>query len=94
MNRTSFNDDWRVRPKVNAFLELLGGGAQPWVPVRLPHDAMIGGTRDPRRATAATATSPAACGSTRRPSSCPRSRSRASGSWSSSRVCTAARRCG
>jgi beta-galactosidase len=44
--RTSFNDDWRVRPKVNAFMELVGGGGQPWVPVRLPHDAMIGGTRD------------------------------------------------
>ena len=27
MNRTSFNDDWRVRPKVNPFMELLGGGA-------------------------------------------------------------------
>ncbi len=25
--RTSFNDDWRFRPKVNAFMELLGGGA-------------------------------------------------------------------
>ena len=47
MNRTSFNDDWRVRPKVNAFMELVGGGAQPWVAVRLPHDAMIDGTRDP-----------------------------------------------
>ena len=47
MNRTSFNDDWRVRPKVNAFMELMGGGAQPWVSVRLPHDAMIDGTRDP-----------------------------------------------
>jgi beta-galactosidase len=47
VNRTSFNDDWRVRPKVNAFMELVGGGAQPWVPVRLPHDAMIDGTRNP-----------------------------------------------
>ena len=41
MKRTPFNDDWRFRPKVNAFAELMGGGGQPWVPVRLPHDAMI-----------------------------------------------------
>ena len=47
MNRTSFNDDWQFRPKVNAFMELVGGGAQPWVPVRLPHDAMIAEPRDP-----------------------------------------------
>ena len=47
VNRTSFNDDWRVRPKVSHFQELLGGGAQPWEAVRLPHDAMIGGRRDP-----------------------------------------------
>ena len=66
--RTSFNDDWRVRPKVNAFAELMGGGAQPWVPVRLPHDAMIGGDADPP-VSPPTATSPAGCGSTRRPSS-------------------------
>ena len=45
--RTSFNDDWRVRPKVSHFLELFGGGATPWEAVTLPHDAMIGGTRDP-----------------------------------------------
>jgi beta-galactosidase len=45
--RTSFNDDWRFRPKVNAFMELLGGPSTPWVPVRLPHDAMIGSLRDP-----------------------------------------------
>ena len=30
MIRTSFNDDWRVRPKVSHFLELLGGGGTPW----------------------------------------------------------------
>lgn len=47
MKRTSFNDDWRVRPKMSHFQELLGGGAQPWEAVRLPHDAMIGGRRDP-----------------------------------------------
>jgi beta-galactosidase len=45
--RTSFNDDWRVRPKVSHFLELLGGGNTPWESVRLPHDAMIKGVRDP-----------------------------------------------
>jgi beta-galactosidase len=45
--RTSFNDDWQFRPKVNAFAELVGGGGRPWVPVRLPHDAMIHETRDP-----------------------------------------------
>ena len=66
MNRTSFNDDWRVRPKVNAFMELLGGGAQPWVAVRLPHDAMIGGERDPGRPLRQRATSPAASGSTQK----------------------------
>jgi beta-galactosidase len=46
VNRTSFNDGWRVRPKVSHFLELLGGGGQPWEDVTLPHDAMIGGRRD------------------------------------------------
>jgi len=45
--RTSFNDDWEFRPKVNAFAELMGRGARPWVPVRLPHDAMIHEPRDP-----------------------------------------------
>ena len=40
MKRTSFNDGWNVRPKVSAFLEL-GGELPSWLPVRLPHDAMI-----------------------------------------------------
>jgi len=44
MIRTSFNDGWNVRPKVSAFLEL-GGQLPAWVPVRLPHDAMITATR-------------------------------------------------
>ena len=48
MNRTSFNDDWRVRPKANLFLEMFGGGGEPWQSVRLPHDAMISGERDPK----------------------------------------------
>jgi beta-galactosidase len=47
VKRTSFNAGWRVRPKVSHFLELLGGGGQPWDDVSLPHDAMIGGQRDP-----------------------------------------------
>ena len=71
MIRTSFNDDWRVRPKVSHFLELLGGGV----------DALGGGDAPARRhdrrdratpaATGAPGSSPAACGSTRRPSSRP-----------------------
>ena len=44
MIRSSFNDRWNVRPKVSAFLEL-GGQLPAWVPVRLPHDAMITSTR-------------------------------------------------
>jgi beta-galactosidase len=48
MKRTSFNDGWRVRPKVSAFQELLGGSGEPWEAVTLPHDAMISGRRDPR----------------------------------------------
>jgi beta-galactosidase len=47
VKRTSFNDGWRVRPKASPFLELLGGAGQPWEAVTLPHDAMIGGRRDP-----------------------------------------------
>ncbi len=47
MIRASFNDGWRVRPKASPFLELVGGSGAPWEDVRLPHDAMIGGVRDP-----------------------------------------------
>jgi beta-galactosidase len=47
VNRSSFNDDWRVRPKVSHFLELMGGRSEPWHAVRLPHDAMLSGRRDP-----------------------------------------------
>ena len=46
MQRVSCNDGWEFRPRENAFLELFGGDA-PWAPVRLPHDAMIHGRRDP-----------------------------------------------
>ncbi|MEU4230620.1 glycoside hydrolase family 2 TIM barrel-domain containing protein [Nonomuraea sp. NPDC026600] len=44
MIRTSFNDDWQVRPKVNPFAEL-SGQTVPFQEVRLPHDAMITGDR-------------------------------------------------
>ncbi len=46
MERTSFNDGWQVRGKPDMAAELMGG-AEPWRPVRLPHDAMITTTRDP-----------------------------------------------
>ena len=41
MRRISLNDRWDVRPKVNRFAELMGESAE-WMPVTLPHDAMIG----------------------------------------------------
>ncbi|MFJ9626224.1 glycoside hydrolase family 2 TIM barrel-domain containing protein [Streptomyces sp. NPDC101175] len=40
MIRTSFNDDWQTRRKVNPFAELSGPVA-PFQAVTLPHDAMI-----------------------------------------------------
>ncbi|MER6816232.1 sugar-binding domain-containing protein [Spirillospora sp. NPDC000708] len=40
MIRTSFNDSWEVRPKVNPFAELMGASV-PFRPMTLPHDAMI-----------------------------------------------------
>ncbi|WP_327697996.1 glycoside hydrolase family 2 TIM barrel-domain containing protein [Streptomyces sp. NBC_00459] len=40
MIRTSFNDGWQTRPKVNPFAEL-SGTKVPFRPVALPHDAMI-----------------------------------------------------
>ncbi|MBB2946523.1 beta-galactosidase [Actinoplanes lutulentus] len=46
MHRTSFNEGWEFRPKVNPFAELSGASA-PWETVTLPHDAMIGQDRDP-----------------------------------------------
>jgi beta-galactosidase len=42
MTRTLFNDGWRHRTKVSAFRELAGSAASDWVPVLLPHDALIG----------------------------------------------------
>ena len=46
MERTSFNDGWQVREKPDMAAELMGG-ASPWAPVRLPHDAMITTVRHP-----------------------------------------------
>lgn len=40
MIRTSFNDAWQFRPKVNPFAEL-SGPVTPFTPVTLPHDAML-----------------------------------------------------
>ncbi|RXZ72526.1 glycoside hydrolase family 2 TIM barrel-domain containing protein [Agromyces albus] len=40
MSRTSFNQDWRVRPKVSQFAQLQGG-ADEGAPVTLPHDAIL-----------------------------------------------------
>ena len=44
MIRTSFNDGWQFRPRVNPFAEL-AGATTPWEGVTLPHDAMIGRER-------------------------------------------------
>ena len=40
MIRTSFNDGWQTRAKVNPFAEL-SGTRVPFRPVTLPHDAMV-----------------------------------------------------
>jgi beta-galactosidase len=52
VERKSFNDGWQVREKPDMAAELMGGAA-PWRPVRLPHDAMIATTRDPEGTPAA-----------------------------------------
>ena len=44
MIRASFNEGWECRPKVSPFLELSGAAAS-YLPVTLPHDAMIGQQR-------------------------------------------------
>jgi beta-galactosidase len=46
MRRTSFNDGWQFREKVNPFAELVGT-VIPYQDIRLPHDAMIGRDRSP-----------------------------------------------
>jgi beta-galactosidase len=40
LKRTSFNDGWEFRPKVNPFAELAGTSVL-FQPVTLPHDAML-----------------------------------------------------
>nr|WP_314841457.1 glycoside hydrolase family 2 TIM barrel-domain containing protein [uncultured Microbacterium sp.] len=44
--RTLFNSEWSFRRKATAFQELGGSGGSEWVPVHLPHDALIGERRD------------------------------------------------
>ncbi|KQR50794.1 glycoside hydrolase [Leifsonia sp. Leaf336] len=46
MKRTSFNDGWQYREKVNPFAELAGISAL-YNDITLPHDAQIGRDRDP-----------------------------------------------
>lgn len=47
MTRTSFNRDWRARPKANTFLEGMQQQVARWEQVTLPHDAMQAVDRDP-----------------------------------------------
>ncbi len=48
MQRESFNDGWRVRPRVNPFAEMFSPGTgADWADVTLPHDAMLTAGRDP-----------------------------------------------
>ena len=49
MTRTNLADGWSHRTKVSSFQELAGLPGRDWVPVRLPHDALIA---TPRRADA------------------------------------------
>src|SRR5206468_12875044 len=46
VRRLSVNDGWHVRPKANRWSDLIGD-TQEWVPVTLPHDAMLGTSRSP-----------------------------------------------
>ena len=90
MERTSFNDGWQVREKPDMAAELRGG-ASPWAPVRLPHDAMITTLRHPG-GTPAAGYFPGGPGSTRRASPSARNNADAA-SWWSSRASTEAQRC-
>lgn len=45
MDGTSFNDGWAVRQRLGPF-EGLGGASPPYVPVVVPHDAMLSAGRD------------------------------------------------
>ena len=45
MTRTKINDGWSVRPRVSPFQELGGTATSEWVPITLPHDALISTVR-------------------------------------------------
>ena len=47
MRRTPFTAGWETRPNASFFAELTGG-APPWQPVTLPHDATLGRERGAR----------------------------------------------
>src|SRR4051794_41461203 len=51
MRRTPFTSGWQTRPKASPFAELTGG-APPWQPVTLPHDATLGRERGPEHGAA------------------------------------------
>src|SRR4051794_14830457 len=51
MRRTPFTAGWQTRPKASPFAELTGG-APPWQPVTLPHDATLGRVRGPEHGAA------------------------------------------
>ena len=51
MRRTSFNQNWEMRPHANFFAELVGTTAA-WRAVTLPHDATLAQTRDPAEGSA------------------------------------------
>ncbi|GMU78323.1 MAG: hypothetical protein AMXMBFR46_11180 [Acidimicrobiia bacterium] len=46
MERTSLADGWSVRPKADRWADLMGDVAA-WVPVTLPHDAVVALPRGP-----------------------------------------------
>jgi beta-galactosidase len=46
MSTQPFNSGWEFRPKVNLFSEMVGPKTA-FIPVELPHDAMLSGTRSP-----------------------------------------------
>src|SRR4051794_41883767 len=51
MRRTPFTSGWQTRPKASPFAELTGG-APPWQPVTLPHDATLDRQRGPEHGAA------------------------------------------
>ena len=53
MTRTSFNQDWSVRPKTSIFAQLQGG-SEPPTPITLPHDALQTLARSAQTGSAAT----------------------------------------